>query len=724
MVMPRMPFSAPSGPVPGMGQPAALPPMAAPSPPAAPPLPSPSQPDLMGLLDKLLATPAQPKYPPGYKKPKKPERAKVLERAQVSKQAYQPYLDDIADTYRRMRFQVAGYLTETDRLARSLGGQTAYVSSALRDAFNRAVAYHAARPIAWSVDEYDPDKASDSQKIEDFSYYLRKKFERSWVERGNRALKQDEAWGMLLFGMLAARVTPDLTNTHCPFDFVLKDPCTVYPVWGRAGAVKTLESVYCITKMPAQQVLADYFSDDPPAKVMEALKPHIEATMGRSAEVEVVEYWDTWWRGVFIQSTDVDLVPITEHKYGCVPFIIQYGPGGEPMYARSPDESWSQYDDSTYMAGDKERTFKSAGFVGPMKLAHDQREGFGARVQEAVLKGFNPPKIVETTAAGADGYEPPEIDTTIGGTTYLKAGEERVQAVPTSPPAADASLLMTMLGQDAQTNLLNPGFSNAADKSNISGTARSSMAEEGREEQSGWDEALELFRGRVMAHAVKLWRNFGHLSRYGTGKKQPLYIPRRNPGEGESRSYELTPDVIDNVDCDVICTMNGLRLSEMIPFGQAAQMFGPDGLGIWDMNLIAQKAGVTDLQRIQANNRIHRAVRKAEDLEEFAKIFSVPQGLIHNIKIAGTPEEAQGAEEALSLWMQAVVQPMMAQLQQSMQPPAPPGAAPPGTEAIGGIPGGPNTAAAVGQLPGPGSGPQGPTGNPSPPPPGSYRIEP
>jgi hypothetical protein len=678
----------------------------------------------MGLLDSLLQTPAQPKYPPGYKKPKKPERGKLLERAQISKMAYQPYLDDIADTYRRMRFQTSGYLTETDRLARELGRQTAYVSSALRDAFNRAVAYHASRPIAWSVDEYDPEKAGDAQKIEDFSYYLRKKFERTWVERGNRALKQDEAWGMLFFGNLSARITLDLTNTHCPFDFTLVDPCTVYPVWGRAGAVKTLEAVYRIVKMPAQQALADYFSDDPPKAVKDALAASIDATMGRAAEVEVVEYYDTWWRGVFIQGTDVDLIPLTEHKYGCVPFVIQYGPGGEPTYSRSPDESWSQYSDTSYQSGDQERIYKAAGFVGPMKMGHDQREGFGTRVLDATLKGFNPPVILETTASGADEYNYPEIDRTEGGTTYLKAGEERAQAVPTSPPAADTSLMMTLLGTDAQTNLLNAGFSNAADKSNISGTARSSMAEEGREEQSGWDEALELFRGRVMAHAVKLWRNFGHLSRYGSGKKQPLYIPRRNPGEGESRSYELTPDVIDNVDCDVICTMNGLRLSEMIPFGQAAQMFGPDGLGIWDMNLIAQKAGVTDLQRIQANNRVHRAVRKAEDLEEFAKLFSVPQGLIAAIKAAHSEEEAQGATEALDVWMKAVVEPMMAQIGQSMAPPAPPGAGPPGTEAIGGIPGGTNTAAAQGQLPGPGSGPQGPTGNPSPPPPGSYRIEP
>ena len=293
--------------------------------------------------------------------------------------------------------------------------------------------------------------------------------------------------------------------------------------------------------------------------------------------------------------------------------------------------------------------------------------------------------------------------------------------VPVSPAPADSNAMMTILGQDAQTNLNTAAFSNVADKSNISGTARNSFAEEGREAEHGWVEALELFRGRCAAMDVRGWRNFGHLARYGSGKKQSFYIPRRNAGEGESKSYELTPDVIDSVDCEIICTMNGLRMSELIPFGQAAQLYGPDGLGLWDLNLMARKAGITDIERIQQNNRAYRGIRRAEELPEFAKLITVPQAFIQAIRDAKGNEEVQTAlTEQLGVWMQFVAQPQQAQIGMAMQPP---GAPPQGGPApVGGIPGGTNTAAAQGMGPGPGSGPQGPIGNPSPPPPGSNPI--
>jgi hypothetical protein len=676
----------------------------------AQPMPSPSQPDMMGLLDALLKGPSQPKYPPGYEKPDKPVKGDIMAMAKVAKADSQPLLDQYADTYKRLRYHISGYLTESDRLARELGGQTPWISSALVDSWNRFVAYLASRPIAWSVDEYDPEKQGDAQKIEDFCYYTRKKVERSWVERGNMALTQAEAKDLTLFGVLIARITVDLANTHCPLDFVLVDPASVFPVWGRAGAVKTLEAVYRITKMPVQRVLSDYYSNKPPKKVLDALGDQ-KKQFGESADVEVVEYWDTWWRAVYVQGTDVEIVPLTEHKYGCVPYVIQYGPGGEPMHTRNPDESWSQY--STYEnANNHERTNKAVGYIERMKLPHDQREGIATRVLDATLRDLNPPMNVETTADGADEYEFPEVDLSPGATNHFRAGQERAApALPQGSMGNAAGLLMTIAGTDAQTNLQGEGFSNAADKSNISGTARASFAEEGRESQQGWVEALELFRGRCAGHAVKLWRNWGHLARYGTGTKQPLYIPRRNPGYDEPRSYELTEDVVDNVDCEVRCTMNGLTLQQT--------------LVLWDEHTMAEKAGVTDIQRVRANNRTARNIRKAEELPEFAKLITVPQALIQAAANAITEEEKTALMEQLQIWMQMVAQPQAMQMQSMGMPPqAGPGGMPPGAQPLGGIPGGTNTAAAQGAPPGPGSGPQGPTGNPSPPPPGSIAIAP
>jgi hypothetical protein len=296
-------------------------------------------------------------------------------------------------------------------------------------------------------------------------------------------------------------------------------------------------------------------------------------------------------------------------------------------------------------------------------------------------------------------------------------------------------MLMQLLTADAQSNLLSPGFDNTANVSNISGTARTSMAQEGREQQQGWIDALELFRGRCATFDVKLWRNFGHLARYNSGKKKAFYIPRRNPGETEPRAFELTPEVVDNVDTDVVCVMNGLRLDELIPFANAAQMMNQ--LGVWDKRLIARKAGITDYDRIEQSIRTERAIEKAQELPEFAKLIIVPQALMAAIQAAeGNDALQEGLKAQLEIWMKSVAMPQQAQLGGGMggpggppqgAPPVGPGGPPGGPQPIGGVPGGTNTAAAAGQLPGPGSGPQGPINQgqsgPPPPPPGSFRVQ-
>jgi hypothetical protein len=258
------------------------------------------------------------------------------------------------------------------------------------------------------------------------------------------------------------------------------------------------------------------------------------------------------------------------------------------------------------------------------------------------------------------------------------------------------------------------------------------MAEEGREQEQGWIEALELFRGRCVSHDIKLWRNFGHLARYSSGKKNAFYIPRRHPAETEGKAFELTPEIIDNVDTDVTCVMTGLRLSELIPFANAAQMMNQ--LGIWDKRLIARKAGVTDYDRIEQSIRVERALDKAQELPEFAKLIVVPQALMAAIEAAkGNDALTETLTAQLQIWMDAVAMPQQAQM--SMGAGAPPGGAPPqpgGPAPVGGVPGGTNTAAATGALPGSVTGqqggPQGPiggsAGGPPPPPPGSIRIEP
>src|SRR5688572_16592095 len=106
------------------------PPMSAPSSAVAPVEPA-STMDLMSMLDGMIGSTPQPIYPPGYKPPKKPEVGDILSRAEMARNANQPYLDMIADTYRLIRMQQAGYWNDKDLEARRQNKQAPHISPRL-----------------------------------------------------------------------------------------------------------------------------------------------------------------------------------------------------------------------------------------------------------------------------------------------------------------------------------------------------------------------------------------------------------------------------------------------------------------------------------------------------------------------------------------------------------------------------------------------------------------
>lgn len=703
------------------------------SPPGLPPAAPPSAgmgagPDPRTIIERVVAPEFEPVYPSGYRVPPKPRREEILSRADSAKQAAGPWLENIADTFHRLRGHTAGYLTYSDLHKRGRpDAPSPFKSTQLIDQFNRFRAYGASLPIAYSIEEYDPDKFSSAQKVEDFSYLLRKMHERRWVERGNMPLAQSEWFDMLLYGTVVSRRTCNLLDEKCPIEATLQDPATIFPVIGRVGGYATLNAVYQIRTITVYELLADYTKDgDLPKRIKDAIGDKI-GTFDESSEVDVVEYNDDWWRGVFLLGTDVDILPLTAHKYGRVPYVIQYGPGGESLHSRSPDDPVADY--SMSVAGgaprEWERVFKARGFIDPMKQLHDYREGWGDRIQNRVLREFNPPLMLKQTMTANQIAGDPEINREEGGLTKLVGGEEDIGPLPEAPVASGAmSMLMQFIQADTQTNMLAPGFGQPIDKSNVSGTAQAVAAEQGRENESGWVQAMEEYHARCASHDVNLWRNFGHDARYQEdGSVKKFFVPRRMPTDGEERSFELTPDVIDSVDSDFRVTMNSLRMSELIVFGQAAQMFGPDGLGIWDVYTIAEKMGVTDVDRALANNRQYRSLRKAEELPEFAKAVTIPQGFKHALRAArGNPELQADILEQLVDWQKLIAQPQRQQLEASAQPQTPGPASPPTPgQGIAGGAGAPY-AANPATAPGAQGAPVGRPSGPPVPPPDSVQV--
>lgn len=677
-------------------------------------------PNINSILDLAMKPPIQPKYPPGFEKPAKPSVDEIITRAENAREANREFLSLVSDTLTRLR-PSSGYagFYEKDRFALMQGDMEQYRSPALIAAHNREVSYLAAKPIAFNIDTFDPKVMADSQNIEDAAYYFRSMHERRWVQGGNPVLSRCEAWDILTYGVAVKRDTLNLADSKCPIKSMLIDPATVFPVWGRTGVINELEAVYRIVTMPVRQVLAEYTKVGDLKKKLKDALGDTEETFGDSADVTVVEYWDSWWCGAFLCEGGVEIKPLTAHEYGCVPYIIQYGPGGEPMHTRMPDgnngayiQDYATFDGRT--GGGAERTFKATPFIDPFKQEHDNKEAFRSRVLTNVLEQLNPAVIIKRTNAAAKG-ELPIVEDFEGGKTELEAGEEEMELHPKYQVTnRQAPMVFQMMEQDGTLAMLSERADGMPDKSNVSGTARQGMAEVGEEMREMWVRSLESLHGREATHIIcKLWRNHGHESRYNdysSSGKKPFYIKSRNPVDPNEPAFELTPEMIDNVDSDINASMNSLKLSEMIPFAQAMQMLGPESMTpIFTIEDIARKAGVTDIGRVMQVNQKYRMMKKVMDLEETGKIILAPQAIKEAIMDAeGNPELQAELQELLDIWMQAVKAPMEAKIQQSMAPPAPPSQMP-GVAGGAGLPyaamgqGPGSQGASVGAPPGPGN---------------------
>jgi hypothetical protein len=712
----------------GMGGPAPMPPMGgpvpgAPTPAPAPPMgqppmdagPNPAEQMLLeSMLEELQAEiqeEIKPRYKYGFdpKKIRKPTVEAVRNNADEIRTAHQKRLDRHADTLNRLRMAYAGVF-ETDVEARKMKQQEAFYLSELVDEMDAMTAVLAGIDIAWNKPCTHPDLKQDTQKIEDFTYYLREKEEYQWHCRGRSPLKIAEARDLLTFGFLVSRRTIDVDDPTCPFTYELLDPSTVFWVPGGKRGMKAVYHVYTTT---LEEVLGEFTKDGiGPATFRDQLNPKKMQRFGDAATVEVIDYWDEWYHCVLVDG--VPLVTVTAHKLGEVPFVFGFGPGGESPHIRFPHNT--NYLNPMTAIWEEELAYKCVSYVEYKKRNHDQKEAFLARALAGYKKTQNPPIIFERSVNAQDA-EMPDIDGNEGGVNETVMGEEKISGFPTSPPATETQILSAAMAENDAMSFLPKGMYGDVSKSNVSGTAMSNYLNAGWEKIAPWVMAMEQYHTACGTFDIRAWRNFGHLARYTGEDETPFYVPARNPSGYDAQSFELTPDVIDRAGWDVTCKMVRSRRSEWVQLANAAVIMH-DQLGIADKEFIAEEVfGFTDALRKIEKTRGDKIIEAIFSDPDFGKTVLAEDLLLQRVEEAkGNPELMQLRVEQYRRWVEKNGV-MAQQAQPGMAPGGPP--QPGGPQPMGGIPGGPNTAAAMGQ--GPGSvtgvqgGPQGPTamqGNP------------
>lgn len=432
------PFLGPQGPFPGLppGPPPPLPgiPQGGPPPGLMGPIqPQPQTP----LLDQANADPAsmaameyilgqlmqkleeEPVSPYVLDKPKKPKRKK-------------PSVDDILHKADRVvnRWTPRDQRMDEDlilyRLTQSSTGDGETVTkNTPAIVVDKAAAMIASQQPIIRVIPPVPTAKEAAQKVEDFLRW-------SWVQWNKKSRRS--SYGALIYSMahylclrgwitLRINYDPDVSDYQNPIKLKLFDPRQVYPMESDDDLAYVVHK-YWVSYQELRDEwdqAASMFTDEDDDEL-----------------VEVTEYYDDWYHCVLVEDTVV--VPVTEHGFGFVPWIISHG-NGSPVRATPRDTTnWTRE-------------------VG-VSIFHHIRESSKSldkilsQLATQVANAANPPTIYYYDPVLNASPQP--LDYTPGTTNYLLYDRERVDPLNLSPAPTNVQPLMDSLIDDISRGSLHP----------------------------------------------------------------------------------------------------------------------------------------------------------------------------------------------------------------------------------------------------------------------------
>lgn len=679
--------------------------------------------NLMGLLAQLEqivgpVAPPKPRYRPGYVAPKKPKLEELWGKSTTIKNQHQRLLDRYENDKLWLTMAIVG-MFEDDIDARNKGLIVdEFQSTGIVADWNMVCAYLAALPFNVVKKTLRDDGKIDARMVQDAVRFLHDEEEARFSEHHGADLSMEQARYLTIYGRLIDRDIIDLDDPDYPRRTDLISPETVF--FRESG--NGIEEAYHRYRTNYRE-LSSIFGE-PPKRELDKLKNAKGNSEWMDDEVEALDFWDTWHRAVVTESAT--FMPVTEHKYGIVPFNRVYGPYGLPVSAHADQVRIGQRNSGTFF---EEKDAKPDALVNSglsyihyMRKEHSQFEAVMARMITGFKKAINPPNLRKIGMNAAEHPRNP-LNTGPGGITEIMEDEE-INPIQTVASPIEVNTILTALTQEQRGTRLPPMFGGFNEQSNVSGTAQSGLADAGMDKVVPWQRSLERYHSSRFGQWLGMWRNFGHLAEYAGSERQPFMVPRTHPSAGEQPVFALSREIIDRAGTRVKVVMHRPRPNQLLPLVNAWSGIVDRGWGTDEMAMEAM--GFSDHERIQQEAMEAKALKQALEHPRFVEGFTIPMALREALKEAnGDPIAEEGFKAAIDWWMMNVAEPAQMQQQQQMQqamaPPPPPGMPPGGMVQ-------PNTTAgislpdATGQAPGSITGIQG--GQPPPPPPGSQVIPP
>lgn len=645
--------------------------------------------ELISSLLEDIEPPFKPRYPSWFKKPGKPPVAQGIWRSCTHHESLQmPAVEQMMDTIRRLHLYSQGVF-ESDKAARKSGKQDPMVLTALVNDWKRLVAYLTSIDLGFVKDVTNRDHNAGAQAMEDFAAWIRDMHIRRWNDRQDMILPQVEAKMLTAYGRIISRRLPNMDDERFPFRQTMCDPATTFPVFDGDALLKVFRKY----KTTYEAAATDW------GEVGKGDRKRFEDQYGKGEDcaksvVTVIEYSDRWYRSVCIEGSGdqaIDLMPASAHELGVVPYVVQYGPEGDPFVtdtglAHVSDPQMGR--EARWRSGPSDDVgvaHKATSSIHMQRATHDQMEAIAARFVSAMKKAQNPPLMVFRDTMGAS-IDLPDIKTDAGDVNDLAIGDN-VVPIPTGAPASEMQAILQFLMRDANASAA-PG--QAIDRSNVSGVAASAANELGMENAGPWAYSLASYHTRCAVMDIMIWRNKGHLTRFKKDKKTEFFVPSRGRHAAKEMAHLITPELIDEIGEEVEVKMTKLPLSQMVPVLNAIQMMRQPNMMLISRRDAAEMIGRHDPDRTFLEIESEDARAAIYMMPEFQKAVTAPMELkktLDDARANGSDEDVAFAEELLNYWMELIANPQIQQLQPQ---PAPMGGGAPGM----GMP--------------PGAGPQGP----------------
>lgn len=524
--------------------------------------------ELSEKLNAAMPLPAdyEPERPRWYKAPPKPEIATILTTARKDYDAYLDVRTAFKDDFKAYMNQTWGQFAVDQSKDTATSDATAFVSTALSSEINMRAAMLAEHDITYQVPPLSPDLQDETQKAENFLYYMDDLAERRHANRAGGSFKYDVALSFQLYGRAIVRRVLDLDDPDDPLDEVLIDPATCCPIWGGKHGLARVTRWYSDEII---NVCRDYGLDSAtltkPGGMDHKGQPFKELSIENT--VNVIEWWDEDYYAVLTEDGRT-IKAITRHKYGEVPFVVQLVSRGLPAMFTDPSQKvQSDPGDPVGTQRRNDMKYKGMGAIHWLKFTHRQREAYGGKMYDALLRTDNP-----SIWLGMDTFAKTRAASKLGtrrGKVYPYDKDHEFPQIPQTTPAPMVTQpLVELLGADWSMSAL-PLSSYGSGEANQSGAALDGLTEGGNSKLTVDALAIENFYQRRGEQTLRWWKDWGRLVEDAEGRYGVFTIPVKRRTPAGPASFELTPDIIERIGTRVKVKLTNIRLAQLGAIGAA-----------------------------------------------------------------------------------------------------------------------------------------------------------